>query len=214
MTAPAGPIELDSTVAVLLWIDGVGCWMVFPGQQVTIGGPVEPGSSQAASDLCVLANLRRVHATIDRSGESYRLSSVDAGVPTFLRDGSEINLGGRLKMHFRVPSVLSQTAVLSPAGEAWPRMFTAGRTPASVDGIVLLDEVCLLGAGSDAHVPCRDWEQTVILFRRQGQLWCRSQAQIEVDGEAVTTGRPLSDGAIVGSAGWRFRVEAVPKAVA
>jgi hypothetical protein len=214
MTTPGPAIELSQTAAVLLWIDGVGCWMVFPGGQVTIGGPVEPGSSQAAADLCVLANLRRLHATIERSGESYRLSSVDAGEPTFLRDGSEINLGGRFKMHFRVPSVLSQTAVLSPAGEAWPRMFTAGRTPASVDGIVLMDEVCLLGAGNDAHVPCRDWDQTVILFRRQGQLWCRSQGEIEVDGEPVTTGRPLSNGSVVGSAGWRFRVEAVPKVAA
>jgi hypothetical protein len=211
MTTPGPAIELSQTAAVLLWIDGVGCWMVFPGQQVTIGGPVEPGSSQAAADLCALANLRRLHATIERSGESYRLSSVDAGEPTFLRDGSEINLGGRLRLGFRVPSVLSQSAVLSPADEPWPRMFTAGRTPASVDGIVLMDEVCLMGAGSDAHVPCRDWDQTVILFRRGGQLWCRSQGEMEIDGQNSAGGRPLHHGAMISGSDWRIRVESVKR---
>src|SRR5690606_34362525 len=75
MTNPRSAIELSRTAAIQLWIDGVGCWTVFPSEQLTIGGPVEPGSSQAAADLCVLANLRRIHATIERSGESYRLES-------------------------------------------------------------------------------------------------------------------------------------------
>ena len=79
MTRPQSlPIRFDQASAILLWIDGVGSWIAFPGEQVTIGGPVQPGSSQPAADLCVLANLRRLHATIERTGETYRLLSVEA----------------------------------------------------------------------------------------------------------------------------------------
>lgn len=211
MTAPAHPIELDQTAAVLLWIDGVGSWIVYFGNQVTIGGPVEPGSSQPAADLCVLANLRRQHATLERTGETWKLTSVDADEPVYLRDGSEVAPAGRLVMRFGTPSILSSTAILTPADQPWPRMFTDGRTPATIDGVVLMDEVCILGPGSDAHIRCPEWQQPVILFRRQGQLWCRSQETLELDGQETSEPQAVRAGSVVSSESWRLRVEAVPK---
>ena len=208
---PAVPIMLDETTAVLLWIDGVGSWMMFPGERVTIGGPVEPGSSQATADLCVLANLRRQQGTIERSGEAYRFTSADLAEELLLADGSDVPLGPDVNMGVRMPSVLSQTASLVPSGRPWPRMFAGRRTPASIDGLVLLEQVCLMGPGADAHVPCLDWPVTVILFRRNGQLWCRSQDPIQVDGTEHTEACALSDGAVVGGNGWRFRVERIAR---
>lgn len=209
MTDLPSEIDLDQTQAILLWIDGVGSWMMYSGEQVTIGGPVEPSSSQPAADLCVLANLRRRHAMLERTGETWRLLMADGGDATYLRDGTEFNLGGNLQMRFRVPSVLSQSAVLRPSAEPWPRMFTGGRTPASIDGVVLMDQVCLLGSGGDAHVPCADWTETVILFRRGRQMWCRSEGNIDIDGHPAVGGACLSNGSVVSGEGWRFRVEAV-----
>jgi hypothetical protein len=211
MNASVGrPIDLEQTGVVLLWVDGVGSWMLFPQSQITLGGPVEPGSSRKAADLCLLANLRSEHLTITRSGDAYCTTEPGQGEPTWLRDGSELQLDGRVKMRLRTPSVLSPTAVLSPAGAPWPRMFTPGKTPFSVDGIVMMDEVCLLGPAGDAHIVCLDWEEPVVLFRRNGQLWCRSRGEIAVDGRDETAACPLRDGSIVSGTGWRFRVEAAP----
>ncbi len=213
------PIPLNSDARsrrFLLWIDGVGCWMVYSGGRVTIGGPVEPGSSSPAADICLLADLSRQHAAIERVGESYRLEATQARVnrqsvrgETYLRDGETIELGNSLTIPFRTPSVLTATAVLG-GGSALPwRMFRQRGTPGIVDGIVLMDEVCLLGPGSDAHIVCRDWPETVILFRREGALWCRTKAEANVDSGRLMDAAALYDGAVVSGPGWRFRVEAV-----
>lgn len=214
-------ITLDQPgTTVRLWIDGVGCWIVCPAARVTLGGPVEPGSSQQPADLCLMANLSRQHAAIERLGESYRLQAVagdvngrTVGDGAFLRDGDVITLNN-VKLKFRQPSVLSASATLTPEGQSWPRMFTAAQTPGSVDGIVLMDEVCLLGPGSDAHVPCPDWEEKVILHRRGGQLWCRTSARAQLDSRTMTDASPLPDGSVVSGDGWRFRVEVTQAATA
>lgn len=199
---------------VRLWIDGVGCWVVCPAPSVTLGGPVDPGSSQPPAGLCFLANLRRRHATIERVGESYRLETTDGEVngrtvqgETFLSSGELITLGSNVVMRFQQPSVLSASAVLTPAGGYWPRMFRGGQTPGSVDGIVLMDEVCLLGPGSDAHVPCPGWEEQIVLHRRDGALWCRASTQAQMDSRAINESAPLGEGVVVSGDSWRFRTE-------
>ncbi len=139
----------------LLWIDQVGCWIVYTQPRVTIGGPVEPGSSRPAADICLLANLSRMHAAIERVGDSYRLETEEGRVnqhrvkgSTFLRDGEVIGLRATLELPFRTPSVLSATAVLGGGSEGPLRMFRQAGVPGMVDGIVLMDEVCLLGPGA------------------------------------------------------------------
>ncbi|MBX3437435.1 MAG: hypothetical protein KF861_08100 [Planctomycetaceae bacterium] len=201
---------------VRLWIDGVGCWLLCPAAQLTLGGPVEPGSKQPTADLCLMANLSRLHATIERSGDSYRLQTAAGEIngrtvrdETFLKDGDILKLGQHVQMRFRQPSVLSASATLSPEACSWPRMFTGSHTPATVDGIVLMDEVCLLGPGSDAHVPCPDWDEKVILHRRDGQLWCRTPARALMDGRPMPDAAPLGDGAVVSGDVWRFRAERI-----
>ncbi|MFV0445219.1 MAG: hypothetical protein ACK5Q5_16705, partial [Planctomycetaceae bacterium] len=55
---------------VRLWIDGVGCWMLWLPEVMTIGGPHRRGSmASLAADLPLLADLRSRHATIERIGE-------------------------------------------------------------------------------------------------------------------------------------------------
>ncbi len=210
-------IALDQPgTTVLLWIDGVGCWMLCPGESVIFGGPVEPGSSRPSADLCLMANLRRQHARIERMGESYRWKTVEGDVngrtvrgETFLSDGDLLTLGPNVQMRFRQPSVLSASAVLRPDNRTWPRMFAAMQTPGSVDGIVLMDEVCLLGPGADAHVPCPDWAEQVILHRRDEKLWVRTPGRAQLDSRAMTDASPLGDGTVVSGDGWRFRAEVV-----
>lgn len=210
-------IVLDQPrTTVRLWIDGVGCWFLHPAERLTFGGPIESGSTEPAADLCLMANLSRRHATIERTGESYRMETAAGEVngvavrgETFLKNGDVVTLGNNVRMRFRQPSVLSASAVLTPDGPSWPRMFTAKQTPGTVDGIVLMDEVCLLGPGSDAHIACPDWDDKVILHRRNGGLWCRTSARAQMDSRVMQDAAPLTDGAVVSGDGWRFRAELV-----
>ncbi len=201
---------------VRFWIDGVGCWLLSPTASLTLGGPVEPGSSKETADVCMLSNLSRLHATLTRVGESYQLQTEHGEVngrpvrgETYLKDGDVITLGQNVRMKFRLPSVLSTSAVLLPDGQAWPRMFSGKETPGAVDGIVLMDEVALLGPGSDAHVPCADWDEKVILHRRDGQLCVKSAGWMQLDGHTLSEGSALGDGMVVSGDGWRFRAEVV-----
>ena len=53
------------------------------------------------------------------------------------------------------------------------------------DGIVLMDDTCLLGPTQENHIRCRDWRESVLLYRRDGELWCKSRQEIRIDGQAA-----------------------------
>ncbi|MEX0701009.1 MAG: FHA domain-containing protein [Planctomycetales bacterium] len=164
----------------MLWIDGVGAFLVCGGDQVTIGGPPR-GDDDA--DVPLLADLARRHATFIRTSGGAWLLEGDATVRldgklidrrAALRDGSEIALlragapsRWAVRLRFRVPSALSATARLE---------FESDHRPAtSVDAVVLMDQNCLLGPGPDCHVRCPDWPATVVLFRRDGAFHVTSR---------------------------------------
>ena len=89
-------------------------------------------------------------------------------------------------------------------------MFTGGRTPSSVDGIVLMDEVCLLGPGADAHIRARTGRRRSSCSAATASCGCGRSRPIDVDGETVTEGTGLvADGSVISGQGWRFRVEGV-----
>jgi len=162
----------------LLWIDGVGGYLVCQGDVVTLGQPVH-GSYV---DVPVLGDISRMHALVRRDGESYlieplRLTRVDGRAidgMTLLCDGSEIELGDGVRMRFRVPNPLSRTARLD---------FTSRhRTLPTTDGVLLLAESCVLGPGGGAHVTCRNWSHEVVLFPQGDSLHCRTAGRFAVDG--------------------------------
>jgi hypothetical protein len=188
----------------MLWIDGVGAYLVCLGEQISIGGP---GDGKQAADVALLANLSRRHATVARRGEGYWLEAngparvsgrvVEERVP--LGANHEIELAGRVRLRFRLPSVLSATAVLD---------FISEHRPArSVDGVILMDETCLLGPGGDNHVRCRPWSESVILFRKGDGFWCKSRSNIFIGGELVREAAPLPIGQLVTGPELQFRLE-------
>jgi hypothetical protein len=191
----------------LLWIDGVGCWLVCLKDRISIGGPTFPGTRGAAADIRLLADLSRLHAVFGRSGESYVLEANGLAAvsgrkleqPALLRDGDIVELGAAVKLRFRQPSGLSPTARLE--------FFSDHRPARRIDGIILLDELCLLGPGPDCHVPCPEWEQTVVMFRRHGKLWCKSSEELYVNGGRAAGDSPVRDGTVVTGKELRFRAE-------
>src|SRR5260370_41664902 len=107
-----------------------------------LGGPAAEGTP---ADVSFRATLSRRHATFVRSGERYLLLAHApvqvAGRAVHdrvdLSDGYEVALGANVRLTFRLPSVMSGTARLDFASDH--------RAARSADGVVLMDETCLLG---------------------------------------------------------------------
>jgi hypothetical protein len=202
----------------LLWIDGVGCWLLHAKDRITIGGPGSPGRSERTADLKLLADLSRSHASLARCGESYVLAADGPAIvagkrvaePTVVRDGDVIGLGDAVRLRFRQPSLLSLTVRLE---------FDSQHRPAQrIDGVLLMDQTCILGSADDSHVVCSDWDRRVIIFRRDGKLWCKrgpatgpagadTDQDLFVNGCRVADAAPLRDGTIVTLGDARFRIE-------
>ena len=168
---------------LLLWVDGVGGYLVCQGDVITLGQPVQ-GSYV---DVPVLGDISRLHAKIRRDGESYliepcRTTRVDGRVidrVTLLIEGSEIELGDGVKFRFRVPNPLSRTARLD--------FISRHRTQPTTDGVLLLAESCIMGPGGGAHIVCRDWPSDVMLFPQGSTLYCRAAGRFQIDGHEVET---------------------------
>lgn len=193
----------------LLWIDGVGTFLLCLSDRITIGGPTLDGPTLGSSvaDVALLANLSRKHVTIERSQDGYLLEAHSrtnvAGREvrdrTHLNDGYDIELGNGVKLRFRLPNALSSSARLE---------FVSDHRPAhSVDGIVLMADTCLLGPGNENHVQCPDWEGSVLLLRKEGTFWCKSRMDMFVDNQHASKEVPLNDGDIVTGPELRFRLE-------
>ena len=188
----------------MLWIDGVGAWQLCVGDSFIVGAP---SIEKQSADIALLANVSRQHATVHRTGEEWRLdahnrtsvSGKDVNESTVLCSGDEIRLAERVRLGFRIPSVLSTSAVID---------FESDHRPShSVDGIILLADHCLLGPKRDHHIFCANWPDLVVVYFKDGQLRCRSKMALTVDGTAVRDSAVLKHGAVVTAEDLRFRIE-------
>ena len=199
-----GPIVGDR---FLLWVDGVGGYLVCLGDRTTIGRSAGEAEAKAPG-IAVETELALEHAAILRQEGSYVL---EARHPTWLdgtaisssalvRDGHVIQLGTSLRLRFRQPHALSATATLE--------ILSGHRTRPRVDGIILMSESCVLGPGKTAHIRCRWWTHDVVLFRRrEGGIGLRSPADYEVRGGTGTGRGPLTSGTRVVGDAFSFAVE-------
>lgn len=168
----------------LLWIDGVGGYLVCLAADVVVGraGP------DNHIDIPIQADLSRRHARIHRQGDSYVIEPLQATRVngqvvrgrTLLSDGDEIELAETVRLRFRQPHALSASARLD--------FVSRHRTQPTADGILLMAESCVLGPKWQNHICCRDWKSDVVLYRRDGGLYCRALELLEIDGH-VCDGR-------------------------
>ena len=168
----------------LMWVDAVGGFLVVLGDHVTIGQP----SSEGGVDVPILADISRRHCAIHRDGSGYLLDPLRAPGeheirinkhpvtgPTVLVDGAAIDLGKGVTLTFRQPHALSATARLD--------LTSHHKTNPTVDSVLLMSDACVLGPQATSHIVCRKWEQDVLLYRRDEELFCRTQGRLEIDGE-------------------------------
>ena len=100
----------------LLWIDGVGGYLVCLSDEVVLG-QATPNNPIA---IPIQADLSRQHAKICRQGDGYVIEPLHATWvngqlvrgKTLLSDGDEIEMAGTVRLRFRQPHALSASARL------------------------------------------------------------------------------------------------------
>lgn len=189
----------------LLWVDAVGGYWVCLGDEVVLGQP----APSAKVDVPILGDLSVCHARIRRDREGYLLEAIrDVKIDgrrvqqaALLNDGAKVRLGEAVWLLFRRPMALSATARLD--------FLSRHRTHPSSDAVLLMAEACVLGPKPHSHVVCRDWPCEVILYRHEGELFCRTEGAFEVDGSEHHQHGRIHRNARVAGKGFSFSLEAI-----
>jgi hypothetical protein len=197
--------EPQTASRFLLWVDGVGGYLVCLADEVILG--------QAFPDATIAvplqADISRQHAKIARRGDGYvieplqatRINGQTIRGTTLLSDGDEIELAGTVRVRFRQPHALSASARLDLA--------TRHPTQPKADGVLLMAESCVLGPKLQNHVVCRDWQGDVVLYRRDGELYCHAMDAIEIDGHLYDGRGQLTPNSHVSGSDFSLSLEAL-----
>lgn len=188
----------------MLWIDGVGGFLVAPGPEWTIGGSA---AEQSTEVIKVIGDIPSCAAKIRQQSSDYiwepfvetMLSGAPVDRPALLRDGDEIGLGGSVAMSFHRPHPLSVSARLT--------LTSRHRFDPRADAVLLLADSCVLGPSKGAHVRCAHWPVDIVLTAREGTWQVRSAQPICVDGQDVGNRGTLEGRCRVESEGISFSVE-------
>ena len=174
------PSEEAARGALLLWIDGVGTYLIVPGDRVSIG---RAGSSTRPDLGLSRSGIAGHHAEVVRSDDDYFIVAAQGAVavngsPTprkLLQDGDSVHLGDRSQFTFRLPTNLSSTAVITLRGNQ--------RLDDNVQRIVLCDGHFLLGGQDNCHLQVPGTREPVVLTRTDEALVCRAAQPIVVNGK-------------------------------
>jgi len=186
----------------LLWIDGVGGYLVCTNGRLTFG----QATLDARVDVPLVADVSRLHATLTRDGEGYLLEAVRpiqvngqevTRVP--LRSGDRVTLGSSCQLLFRLPVPGSTTGRLD--------LVSGHRLPLGVDGILLMAETLVLGDVAQVHVPVPGLRKPVVLFRHRDGLGLRHDGTLQVNGQAAPARGVLPPQALVRGEEVSFAVE-------
>jgi hypothetical protein len=201
-TEPAAP----PAKRFLLWIDGVGGYLICLGPRVTFGQATSDGSV----DVPLLADVSRNHATVARDGEGYVVESVrplqvngQTVTKATLTPGDRVTLGAACQFRFSMPVPVSTSARLE--------LVSGHRLPLSVDGILLMAETLVLGPSAQAHVPLPDVAADVLLYRHKDGLGVRYAGAFRVNGRPVADREGLPAACTVMGPDFSFAVEPVNK---
>jgi hypothetical protein len=200
---PTLPAELaDSPLRYLLWIDGVGGYLICPGSRILIG----QATLEATVDVPLFADVSRLHASITRDAEGYLLQAlrpvqvngkmVDQAL---LQPNDRLTLGGSCQLQFRLPSPLSHSARLD--------LVSGHRLPVAVEAVLLMADTLLLGPDTQAHVALPEVQKPVVLFRHRDGLGIRYAGKLTVNGQACQERALLNAPASVTGDDFAFALE-------
>ncbi|WP_149109907.1 FHA domain-containing protein [Limnoglobus roseus] len=188
----------------LLWIDGVGGYLVCLSNRVTFG----QATADAPIDVPLFADVSRMHAEMARDGEGYLVESTRGlhvnGSPherALLKCGDRVTLGTSCQFLFRQPVSISPSARLE--------LVSGHRLPLAVDGVLLMADNLILGPGTQTHITL-PWASTnVILYRSKDGLGVKFAGSFTVDNSPCRERANLVLPASVAAEAFSFTIEPV-----
>jgi hypothetical protein len=161
----------------LLWIDGIGGYLVCLGGRLTFG----QAGLDAHVDVPLVADVSRLHASLIRDSEGYLLEAIrpiqvngELTSRALLRPGDRVTLGTSCQFLFRLPVPVSGSARLD--------LVSGHRLPVGVDAVLLMADTLILASGAQAHVTIPDLRQPVVLFRSKDGLGVRHTGNLVING--------------------------------
>jgi tetratricopeptide (TPR) repeat protein len=198
------PAATDGAQQFLLWIDGVGGYLVCLGNRVTFG----QATPENCVDIPLFADVSRLHAALTRDTEGYLLESFrpvqvngHSADRTLLRSGDRVTLGACCQFQFRQPVPVSASARID--------LVSGHRLWLAVDAVLLMAETLVLGAGEQVHVALPDLTTPVILFRQKDGLGVRYAGNMQVNGRPCRERGTLESGATVKGDAFSLTLEPV-----
>jgi hypothetical protein len=188
----------------LLWIDGVGGYLVCLGNHVTLG----QATPDAYVDIPLFADVSRIHAALTRDTEGYLLEATrplqvnnQTVERALLQSGDRLTIGKSCQLQFRQPVPVSASARLD--------LVSGHRLPLTVDGVLLMADTLVLGPGSQVHVPMPDLEEPIILYRHKDRLGVRHAGNLSIDGQRYAERGLLGPNSTVAGDDFAFTIEPV-----
>jgi hypothetical protein len=195
--------EADSGCRI--WLDGVGCWLLWFRDLLPIGRKDPASQGRPAGDyrLCFDEVQAREAIHWGRTGtvewidadRECRLNEEHRPGRTPLHGPTEIQLAPELFLEWSRPSPLSPSSLLQ---------FRNRRTLDHVEGVVLFQQSCLIGPAESCHIVAELWQTAWLLFVQASGLWIRPRTSTA--GEA----QPVFDQQVLTLDDWRVRFERVP----
>ena len=166
----------------ILWVDGVGGYLLVDRDEVTVGQAIAASSA----DIGIVGDIRRRAGAIRRSGGDYLLQPLQATQlngqaierAQLLSHNDLIQFGERVRLRFTQPHPLSATARLDLLG--------LGKFHPHVDAVILLADSCLIGRHTNCHVYCPQWNPAsnapLTLVRRSQDWFFNAPQELLVNG--------------------------------
>jgi hypothetical protein len=200
----AEPVEQASR-RFLLWIDGVGGYLVCLGNRVTLG----QATPESRVDIPLFADVSRMHATLTRDAEGYLLEAMRSaqvnGRPVekaLLNSGDRVTLGASCQLQFLQPVPVSASARLDLA--------SGHRLKMAVDAVLLMADTLVLGPGKQVHVQAPDLAEPVILYRHREGLGVRHTQPFTVNSQPCGERALLEPCATIRGEDFSLTLEPVP----
>ncbi len=190
-----GASEAESPTATnnfILWVDGVGSYLLLQSDQVTLG---RSGSS-AEPDLPLPADIEGIHARILRVDDDYFFVPQGAAMVNgktasrhLLSDGDDIAVGADGHITFRLPTALSSTAILELNANL--------RISGDIRNVVLLDKHLIFGPPGGAHIPIPGMSDKIVLSVDQKRFRCHAPVPVIINDSPQTRNASIPVGAHV-----------------
>jgi hypothetical protein len=198
------PAAAEPAKRFLLWIDGVGGYLVCLANRITLGQAIP----EAVVDVPIFADVSRLHATLTRDSEGYLLEAARNvqvnGQPVeraLLHSGDRVTLGTSCQFQFHQPVPISASARLD--------LVSGHRLKLAVDAVLLMADTLVLGSGAQVHVAMPGVEQPVILFRTKEGLGVRYPGKLSVDGHSCNQRGTLGPTSTVAGEDFALAIEPV-----